>query len=484
MKNKACRLLLLLTFLMGKISFAQTEDKPWNVGVYGGKSSYRGDLSHGGTLGLGGILHPSKAFYGFGAVSVSRYLNSDFDLNLNFSYGEAGYHSTEISRFVAKSTNINLGLRYKIVKKEGAKFVPFILAGVGMNHFVSKVSWGYRNTEHTVINNFKVKGNSFVIQGGIGADYKITPAVSIRYFVTLDYLKNDQFDGLRGGHVSDILLQNNLGITYSFGTIKKVDTDKDGVSDKKDKCPGTMVGALVDKTGCIMDKDKDGTADNLDACPEVLGVAYFKGCPDTDADSVQDAEDACPQVAGKKEFKGCPDSDNDGIEDSKDKCPTIAGINKMEGCPSDTDGDGIYDNDDKCPNVVGVKDNRGCPAETAAQVAAKQTKNLGTNVKFGYGKSRVNVPSFIELNDVITIMNDNPTYQLEIDGHADSRDSEEKNQIISEKRAEAVKQYLIKKGVPENRMMTKGFGESKPIESNETAAGRAANRRVQLVLIY
>ncbi len=493
MKTKVLKSFLILSalFFSAKI-FAQKVEQPWSVGVYAGKSSYRGDMSNGGILGLGGILHPSKAFYTLGSASLSRYINQSFDAEFYLSYGEVGYHASDVNSFVGHAFNADLNFHYKLIVKEEAKFLPYISLGVGFNNSKSKISFGYADEEHTRAHTFTNKNNSFVLQGGLGASYKITPSISVRYFATLDYILNDKIEGLGGGRLKDLLLQNNIGVVYNFGSIviKKDDSDKDGVSDKKDKCPGTIVGALVDKTGCILDKDKDGVADNLDACPDVLGSPIFKGCPDTDADSVQDSEDACPQVAGKVAFKGCPDSDNDGVEDSKDKCPQVAGIAKLDGCPADADGDGVTDADDKCPNVAGVKDNNGCPVEAVAVVNNKTEKPmLGKNgkavaVNFSVAKSTIKTPTFDYLNYVVTVLNENPTYTLEIDGHADSRGEAKINQVISDQRAEVVKAYLVKKGIAETRIVAKGFGESKPIESNETAAGRAANRRVELKLIY
>jgi len=143
------------------------------------------------------------------------------------------------------------------------------------------------------------------------------------------------------------------------------DADGDGVKNRKDKCPETPKGVLVDAYGCPLDTDKDGVVDYLDKCPTVPGSAALNGCQDRDKDGVADNEDGCPDVPGLARFKGCPDSDGDGIEDSKDKCPNIKGLDMFQGCP-DTDGDGVEDTKDKCPNTpTGVKvDENGCSADS------------------------------------------------------------------------------------------------------------------------
>ncbi|MFN5183037.1 MAG: DUF5723 family protein [Bacteroidota bacterium] len=135
------------------------------------------------------------------------------------------------------------------------------------------------------------------------------------------------------------------------------DRDKDGVSDKKDKCK--TVPGVWEFMGCP-DKDGDRIQDKDDKCPDVAGLAELQGCPDKDGDKITDAEDQCPEVAGLKEFGGCPDTDGDKIIDQKDSCPDIAGLKEFEGCP-DKDADGIPDKSDLCPETFGPKELKGCP---------------------------------------------------------------------------------------------------------------------------
>src|SRR6187402_308625 len=120
---------------------------------------------------------------------------------------------------------------------------------------------------------------------------------------------------------SDILFygDGDLAVVLSDG-LKYADSDNDGVSDKKDKCPSTPPGVLVDKTGCPLDKDLDGVADYLDQCPDTVGLGTSDGYPDTDKDGVADSKDRCPDVAGLIDLKGCQDVDKDGVVDIDDKC--------------------------------------------------------------------------------------------------------------------------------------------------------------------
>jgi OOP family OmpA-OmpF porin len=195
-----------------------------------------------------------------------------------------------------------------------------------------------------------------------------------------------------------------------------VDTDGDGVYDYMDKCPGTPAGVKVDASGCPLDTDGDGVYDHLDKCP---------GTP-----------------------KGL----------------TV----DSTGCPPDSDGDGVYDYKDKCP---------GTPA--GATVNADGCWVLG-DVLFDYDKAVVKPVAFDLLDDVIQVLKKNPGLKVSLDGHTDSRGPAPYNMKLSERRAEAVKAYLINKGIAAERLSSAGYGLTKPIASNASDDGRALNRRVEI----
>ncbi|MEO8404784.1 MAG: OmpA family protein, partial [Chitinophagaceae bacterium] len=183
--------------------------------------------------------------------------------------------------------------------------------------------------------------------------------------------------------------------------------------------------------------------------------------------------------------QGCPipDTDKDNINDEEDKCPTQPGPVSNQGCPLvDSDGDGIPDPDDKCPNLFGTVENQGCP-DIKAEVVQK-IDYAANNIYFATGKYVLLSKSFKGLDDVAKVMKENPATQLTIDGHTDNVGSDASNQKLSENRAGAVKAYLVKKGVDASRLMSTGYGETKPIADNKTAAGRQKNRRVELKLGY
>jgi len=237
----------------------------------------------------------------------------------------------------------------------------------------------------------------------------------------------------------------------------------------------------------VVDTDKDGVPDSQDKCPTVPGLLKYQGCPipDTDKDGINDEDDKCPTVAGLARYQGCPipDTDKDGINDEEDKCPTQPGPASNQGCPLvDTDKDGIPDADDKCPTVFGTPENQGCPA--IKEETVKKIDYAAQNIYFATGKYVLLSKSFKGLDDVAAIMKENPQAQLTIDGHTDNVGSDAVNEKLSQNRANAVKAYLMKKGVAENRLNATGYGESKPVADNNTAAGRQKNRRVEMHLGY
>ena len=274
------------------------------------------------------------------------------------------------------------------------------------------------------------------------------------------------------------------------------DKDRDGVKDKYDLCPDTPRKVQVDKDGCPIDSDGDGVPDYLDQCPDTPAEAYGKidefGCPlDSDGDGVFDYLDECPDTPeaayGKIDDKGCPlDSDQDGVPDYLDECPDTPrqayGHVDEKGCLIDTDNDSVPDYIDQCPTVPGPKENKGCPA------IKKEVKNLlkkaMQGIQFETGKATIKKTSHPLLNQIANVFIENPTYKVEVQGHTDNVGKPEYNQDLSERRAQAVRKYLVDAGVPAEQMTAHGYGDTMPIEDNKTAKGRALNRRVEFVISF
>ena len=263
-------------------------------------------------------------------------------------------------------------------------------------------------------------------------------------------------------------LYHSLGIITTFGKAREVAPPKE---------------VIIPVVEAPKDRDGDGIVDSLDACPDQAGPASLNGCPDRDNDGIADKDDACPDVAGLAKYKGCPipDTDKDGINDEEDKCPTVPGVARYQGCPvPDTDKDGVNDEEDKCPNEAGPASNFGCPV--IAPEVIEKVNLAAKNIFFATGSAKLLAKSYPSLNNVVTILTDNPTYKVDIEGHTDTTGTQEKNHVLSHDRANSVKAYLISKGIDESRIKTEGYGSDRPIASNKTAAGKAKNRRVEMKL--
>ena len=315
-------------------------------------------------------------------------------------------------------------------------FVPFLTAGVGASKY----------------------------KGYYGAFLPVGVGAQVRMFDETYLLLNSQYR---------ISITENTAyhLYHSIGFVTNL-------TKRKEPAPVVVPVPVVEPP---KDRDGDGIVDSLDKCPDVKGLAALQGCPDRDGDGIADGEDKCPDVKGLARYQGCPipDTDKDGINDEEDKCPTVFGVARYQGCPvPDTDGDGVNDEEDKCKNEKGPASNYGCPVIDTKIV--ERINKAAQNVFFATGSSKLLAKSFPKLNDVVTILKENPTYNVTIDGHTDNTGKADKNQTLSEARAAAVKAYLVSKGVDESRLTSAGYGQDKPIADNKTAAGRAKNRRVEM----
>jgi outer membrane protein OmpA-like peptidoglycan-associated protein len=236
------------------------------------------------------------------------------------------------------------------------------------------------------------------------------------------------------------------------------------------------------------DTDHDGVLDRDDKCPAELGVAP-SGCPaDSDGDTVLDRDDYCPKEAGPAP-KGCPiidtDPDKDGVPLPCDACPTEVGV-KPDGCPiRDTDKDGILDDKDKCvkePETKnGFEDADGCPDTIPEKI--KKFTGVVEGIYFDVGKATIRKQSTPKLDGAANVLKEFPSISMEISGHTSSEGDPAFNQKLSQDRADAVKQWLVEKGIPSQRIKTRGAGPDEPIANNKTPAGKIKNRRIEFKVI-
>ncbi len=219
---------------------------------------------------------------------------------------------------------------------------------------------------------------------------------------------------------------------------------------------------------------------------------------DPDKDGIRGAADKCPNEPedkdGFQDEDGCPDldNDNDGIPDAQDKCPSDPedrdGFQDDDGCPDlDNDGDGIPDAQDKCPNEPetrnGIDDDDGCPDSGGTAVATGGRVELKEIVGFETQKTSITKSAAAELDRIAERLKSNPQVKrVRIEGHADKSEGK-KAFVLSQGRADAAREYLIKKGVEAERLQSVGYGDSRPAATTNTADARAKNRRVEFIVV-
>ncbi|MCX5832208.1 MAG: OmpA family protein [Deltaproteobacteria bacterium] len=448
--------MVIMVLILASSAYADNKAKAFSFSPFVGGYMFEGNENLNNKP-IAGLRLGYDFTKNWGVEGLFEYLKTEYDIPaLTSKTNVFGYRLEALYNFMPES-----------------RWVPYLAVGAGGR------SLGY---DHELVNN----RNQVALDYGAGLKYFLYSDVALRGDVRHIIALNDRFNNL----------EYTLGATVYFGGSKQaaapvvVDSDNDGVSDNYDKCPGTPIGVKVDQDGCPLDTDKDGVTDNLDKCP---------GTPE----GVKVDQDGCPL-----------DSDKDGVADYLDKCPgTPIGVKvDQDGCPLDSDKDGVPDYLDKCPGTpMGVKvDENGCPpveqlqevrAEAPAAAAVVETKEAVAaaavakeifekgratiNVEFDTNKADIKPAFDKEIQKFADVMKNYPDLKVVIEGHTDNVGGKVPNEKLSAKRANSVKDYLTKKfGIAESRLTAKGYGMSKPLDSNKTKAGRQKNRRVEAAVDY
>jgi outer membrane protein OmpA-like peptidoglycan-associated protein/opacity protein-like surface antigen len=468
-------------------------------------------------------------------LQISHGLSTNLTLNLTFGLtttyddttdyldttdvGNQSFSFKSADDAQIKLSGVLLGLTGQYYFRAEERFQPYVLAGVGIDMWSLELENDTSGESYSIIDaNAKV---------GLGVNYWLTErlALDVQAKMTFgqgnldkDSLIEDFYtpvDWSRWGRRPFTgYFEPSIGLTYHFGGGK--DTDQDGVKDKKDNCPDTPFGAIVDEAGCPLDGDGDGVFDGLDMCPDTPKGAKVdaQGCPlDSDKDGVFDGLDQCPETpeVAEVDAEGCPlDGDGDGVPDYKDKeLDTPAGAKvDADGVGLDADGDGVYDGLDQCadtPDGAEV-DPQGCAYDwdqdgvpdsvdaclktprdvvvdsTGCPLVEKIVEKIVLNIQFASGSFEIDKASQVKLDSIAARIHAYPDTKVEIAGFTDNTGAEDFNQELSQKRAEAVKDYLVSRKIEAGRMTTVGYGENPDyfIDTNDTPEGRWNNRRVEI----
>ncbi len=390
--------LCLLLFLPGLISAQAT----WEIGISGGATAYSGDVNAERFYDL----QSTEIGYGF---LIRRNFGPILALRFNYLGGKIAGDESRFSqpvwraqrafRFSTAFNEASLLVEWDIFgrhRRNGWRFrkifAPYLFAGAGYNLYTPHTNYNDASGENPNVSidriladkNYGYKDPVPVLHVGGGFKWDISRYWYLGFELGLRPTFTDRLDGVfNSGNPANNDWYAFGGITLTH-RIREVDTDRDWIPNRRDKCPlapgfrsmhgcpdadGDRITDAEDECpdvpgklsahGCP-DEDGDGTQDSLDLCLGVPGLLTQCGCPDRDGDSVPDLEDACPDSAGVVFLFGCPDRDGDGVPDHDDKCPDAGGQVVANGCP-DTDGDGIEDALDCCPEQKGLARFDGCP---------------------------------------------------------------------------------------------------------------------------
>jgi OOP family OmpA-OmpF porin len=456
---------LLLTGLMvGSSLFAQTPDsaaaknyvqpfssgsafRTWSFGLnagvtspytfIGGKQDFR---NRGTELGYGGYIKyqilPSFGLQGdyFRAKLTGSGLPTGTPTSPYASF------STDINWSAALSANITLA---NINWRHNKGFIqPYMTLGGGYMEFVPIV----RNAGGTAVPtaSSSTTFQEFFIPVGLGLKIDLAPGINLDLGYRMSFVNSDFVDGYAFGSTNDKFSYAHAGLEFALGSSKK---------------PQLATHNPVSS----------------------MRYEYM-----TKEQSLQAALDA--QKAENDRLKADLANTNNNLSTTNSNLS--ATNQKLDALTKDSDGDGVPDLFDKCPNTPsGTKvDGSGCPLPRAENVKVyvteadkKVVRDAIANLEFDLGKATIRDHSFASLNKVAELLI-NKNFSLKLAGHTDSQGSDDFNMRLSKDRAESIKAYLVSKGANASRIEATGYGETQPIATNKTAAGRQKNRRVEFTL--
>ena len=374
------------------------------------------------------------------------------------------------------------GARGHLILQLPGRITPFVLGGFG--------TMGVRSRSAALSTDADTVGHA-----GVGAKIQL----SSRFFLRVDgrAIRAPRADSDGGTNHFAAL----FGASFTIGGTRSappvvLDVDVDGIADAADSCPHDA-GLPPDGCPAPVDGDGDGLADDSDRCAAeaetINGHDDEDGCPDElpdrDGDRIVDRSDTCPDepedVDGFEDEDGCADRDNDRDEigDLDDRCPLQAGPPGNHGCPDvDRDEDGVADRIDNCPAEAGRAADQGCMRRQFVILSPDRLRVLDP-ITFTTSRTKIRRRSLRVLDNLAAVLVQHPELtRIRIAGHTDDRGGASLNKQLSRRRAEAVREYLVGRGIAAERLEAVGHGEERPIAPNSRAAGRALNRRVEFEL--
>ena len=440
-----------------------------------------------------GVMQPSggdESYEGMGltfGLRMKKPVTENVWVALDYHHGETESGETpESAEFFTwgapdyLKTNWNhIGLKANYDFGSDSDFIPYASFGLGMTMWEVQDWTGGQGTvpdgyDSDGKGSRTLSGNNLTASLGAGVEYFLSEKMSLDFSGSYSFLLQQDLDNVGFSSLSSYgedfvdansaMFEGSVALMFHFGA---GDCDEDGIFGSQDKCPREK-------------EDYDGFEDE-DGCPD----------PDNDMDGILDADDKCPDDAedfdGFEDEDGCPDvdRDGDGIMDIDDACPDdpedIDGFEDADGCPDpDNDGDGVLDGDDQCPDTPAgtIVDAVGC------KKPEPKPDLLAVMVNFALNSSVLDDMATTRLDALVTFLLEDETVTVDIGGFTSDEGSDDYNQALSERRAGAVRDYMVEKGVDGARLTVVGYGEQQPLVPNDSETNRSQNRRAMVTPVY
>lgn len=448
----------------------------WAIGAGLSNFIMHGDLRSIGTgddtnyLNFGAFAYVDKMFNPLLGLEVkafytemsggAQYFSTSSGYNILYTKDDIGLIQDN-SYFTGNAFGVELNLIFSftnLYQTTASKWHAAGYFGVGYHNYNTKLLERLDNAPDRVLVDFGTNptrnspnfASSIYLSAQFGLKRRISKRVDLEFRTGMYFNYEDHLDGAISNKQDwETFFVSSIGAVVKLGKkkiftiwgdegkngadFKIIDTDKDGVMDELDIEPNTPAGVMVYGNGKAVDSDKDGLPDYLDKCPLVFGPESNEGCP----------------------------------------------LNV------DSDGDGIMDDKDLCPATPGIAENRGCPEQKVIEVdkgenVSNQIALLAASIYFETNSDKIQNISFVTVDKIINLMKQIPEVKFVIEGHTDDRNSDRYNLYLSQRRAKAVRKYMIQQGIESDRLEAKGFGETRPKFSNDNAGGRQLNRRVEI----
>jgi len=472
-KTSRLAVLLVLGTLASFNAFGQLRDQGLSMG-----------MGAGATLGMTDFTNDGYKFFARGFLRVP------FSKGLK---GEIGFGLGQIGGSDYKTSIAPIEYRFLIMPFNGESFNPYLYAGIGALHY--SVKQLPPNPTATTKD-----GWTGVVPAGIGVQIKLSDGVLFEVSGGYNYSLGKNLNAITETK-NDAYLSGVVGITL-VAESPNADPDKDGLTNAEEKQLGTDKKVADTDGDGLNDGDEfkkyktdplkaDSDGDSLKDSEEVKTHKTDPNKADTDGDGLTDGDEL-------NKYKADPlkaDTDGDSLKDGEEVTKY-----KTDPLKADTDGDGLKDSDEvmkyatnplKADTDGGTVDDmtevtRGSnpldPADDVPKAAVKVAVGASIVMKgvtFESGKAVLSPTSTDSLEKAYLVLSENPDVTVEIQGYTDNAGKKATNMKLSQDRANAVRTWLVNKGIAADRLTAKGFGPENPIAPNTTKEGKALNRRIE-----